>query len=85
MIAGIIIIDIGIQCIQLSNQASVMQLNPKASNRVNTVFMTTFFIGGTLGTFAAGTGWQIAGWTGVAAVGATLATASLLVTLLTRH
>lgn len=85
MIAGIIIIDIGIQCIQLSNQASVMQLNPKASNRVNTVFMTTFFIGGTLGTFSAGTGWQIAGWTGVAAVGATLATASLLVTLLTRH
>ena len=62
-----------------------MQLNPKASNRVNTVFMTTFFIGGTLGTFSAGTGWQIAGWTGVAAVGATLATASLLVTLLTRH
>ena len=42
-------------------------------------------IGGTLGTFSAGTGWQIAGWTGVAAVGATLATASLLVTLLTRH
>ncbi len=81
MITGIIIIDIGIQCIQLSNQASVMQLNPKASNRVNTVFMTIFFIGGTLGTFSAGTGWQIAGWTGVVIVGTALAVASLLVTL----
>ena len=84
-ITGIIIIDIGIQCIQLSNQASVMQLNPKASNRVNTVFMTIFFIGGTLGTFSAGTGWQIAGWTGVVIVGTALAVASLLVTLFSRY
>lgn len=85
IITGIIIIDIGIQCIQLSNQASVMQLNPTASNRVNTIFMTIFFIGGTLGTFFAGAGWQIIGWAGVVAVGAGLAAASLLVTLLTRY
>ncbi len=85
MIAGIIIIDIGIQCIQLSNQASVMQLNPRASNRVNTVFMTIFFIGGTLGTFFASTGWQIAGWNGVVMVGIALALASLLVTLFSRY
>ena len=85
MIAGIIIIDIGIQCIQLSNQSSVMQLNPKAANRVNTVFMTTFFIGGTFGTFSAGTGWQLAGWTGVVAVGIALALLSLCFTLFTRH
>ena len=85
MIAGIIIIDIGIQCIQLSNQSSVMQLNPKAANRVNTVFMTTFFIGGTFGTFSAGTGWQLVGWTGVVAVGIALALLSLCFTLFTRH
>ena len=85
MIAGIIIIDIGIQCIQLSNQSSVMQLNPKAANRVNTVFMTTFFIGGTFGTFSAGTGWQLAGWTGVVAVGIALALLPLCFTLFTRH
>lgn len=51
IIAGIIIIDIGMQCIQLSNQSSIFELCPSASNRVNTIFMTTYFVGGSLGTF----------------------------------
>jgi hypothetical protein len=48
IIAGIIIIDIGMQCIQLSNQTSIFELDPRASNRINTVFMTTYFIGGSM-------------------------------------
>lgn len=44
-IAGIILIDIGMQCIQISNQTSLFELCPSASNRVNTIFMTTYFIG----------------------------------------
>ena len=48
IIVGIIIIDIGMQCIQLSNQTSIFELNPRASNRINTVFMTTYFIGGSM-------------------------------------
>ena len=65
IIAGIIIIDIGMQCIQLSNQTSIFELNPRASNRINTVFMTTYFIGGSMGTFLAGSFWQLYGWHGV--------------------
>ena len=53
IIAGIIMIDIGMQCIQLSNQTSIFELNPRASNRINTIFMTTYFIGGSMGTFLA--------------------------------
>lgn len=46
IILGIIIIDIGMQCIQLSNQTSIFELSPRASNRINTIFMTTHFVGG---------------------------------------
>lgn len=58
IIAGILLIDIGMQCIQLSNQTSAFALCPQASNRINTIFMTTYFIGGSTGTFLAGTFWQ---------------------------
>ena len=71
IILGIIIIDIGMQCIQLSNQTSIFELSPRASNRINTIFMTTYFVGGSLGTFLAGTFWQLHGWHGVIGIGAT--------------
>lgn len=80
IIAGIIIIDIGMQCIQLSNQTSVFYLCPQASNRINTIFMTTYFIGGSLGTFLAGTFWHWHGWHGVILIGAILTGTSLLIT-----
>ena len=84
IIAGVLLIDIGMQCIQLSNQTSIFELCPSASNRVNTIFMTTYFIGGSLGTFLAGSFWHVGGWVGVAAVGATLTLCSLSLTLFTR-
>lgn len=79
LIAAIILVDIGLQCQQLSNQSACIQEVPEASNRANTIFMTTYFIGGSLGTFLAGQGWSIAGWRGVCMVGFAMATASLLI------
>lgn len=84
IIAGVILIDIGMQCIQLSNQTSIFEICPSASNRVNTIFMTTYFIGGSLGTFLAGSCWQAWGWTGVAGIGVGLTLTSLLITLCTK-
>ena len=81
IIAGIIIIDRGKQCIQLSNQTSIFELSPRASNRINTVFMTTYFIGGSMGTFLAGSFWQLYGWHGVISIGVILTGISLLITL----
>lgn len=84
IVAGIIIIDIGMQCIQLSNQTSIFELSPGASNRINTIFMTTYFIGGSTGTFLAGTFWQSFGWYGVIGTGVLLTSASLLITISTK-
>lgn len=84
IVAGIIMIDIGMQCIQLSNQTSIFELSPRASNRVNTIFMTTYFLGGSLGTFLAGTFWQLYEWHGVVAIGTILTGISLLITIISK-
>lgn len=78
IIAAIILADIGAQCQQISNQSGCLQQQPEATNRVNTIFMTTLFIGGSLGTLLSGIGWSHSGWTGVCFVGASFAILSLL-------
>ena len=82
---SIILVDVGLQCQQLSNQSGCIQEIPQASNRVNTVFMTTYFIGGSLGTFLAGWGWKLAEWTGVCVMGAGMAAISLVISLTNLH
>lgn len=84
LIVSLILVDGGLQCLQLSNQSACIQELPEASNRVNTIFMTTYFIGGSLGTFCAGQGWHLAGWTGICTVGALFATISLAITIARR-
>ena len=81
LIAAIILVDIGLQCQQLSNQSGCLQEIPQASNRANTIFMTSYFIGGSLGTFCAGYVWTQADWLGVCIVGIAFAMISLLITL----
>jgi predicted MFS family arabinose efflux permease len=78
LIAAIILVDVGAQCLQISNQSGSLQQLPQATNRVNTIFMTTFFVMGSLATFCAGQSWNHFGWTGVCCVGAAFAVISLL-------
>ncbi len=81
LIAAIILVDVGLQCLQLSNQSGCIEEMPEASSRANTIFMTTYFVGGSFGTFCAGVGWETFGWTGVCSVGVVFALLSLSVTL----
>ena len=69
LIAGVILLDLGCQSALVSNQTSVMALDPQAQGRVNTLYMTTIFLGGAIG--AAISGWAMArfGWEGVIALG----------------
>lgn len=49
LIVGIVLIDIGHQALQISNQTLIYSLKPDARNRFNTVFMTSTFVGGAIG------------------------------------
>lgn len=65
IIIAILLIDAGMQSIHLSNQTSIVALDASVINRINTVYMTIYFLGGSAGTFVSGLSWQHYGWTGV--------------------
>jgi predicted MFS family arabinose efflux permease len=47
---GVIIVDLGLQALHITNQNIIFSRNLEARNRVNTIYMVGFFIGGALGT-----------------------------------
>src|SRR5690606_23837820 len=69
LIIGIILIDQGLQSSNIKNLSDFFALPTNATNRLNTVYMVSYFIGGSLGTYLGAVGWQYAGWTGVCFVG----------------
>jgi predicted MFS family arabinose efflux permease len=82
---GVILMDVGVQATHISNQAIIFALNPSARNRINTIYMVSYFIGGSLGTFLATIVWDKYQWNGVCSVGITLSTIVLIVHLLNRQ
>ena len=81
IIAAIILLELGAQFMQLSNQSGCLQAVPDASNRANTIFMTSLFLGGSLATLLSGIGWRLSGWQGVCLTGAVFAVVPLLTVL----
>jgi len=70
LIAGVLLIDLALQAVHLINQSIIFSKHPEATNRVNTIYMTSYFIGGSLGTVIASIAWEHFQWTGVTLVGA---------------
>jgi predicted MFS family arabinose efflux permease len=66
---GVVILDIGVQAAQISNQSRIYALKPEARSRVNTVYMVCYFIGGATGSAIGALAWRSFGWTGVSAAG----------------
>jgi predicted MFS family arabinose efflux permease len=69
LIIGIILIDMGLQSMHIMNQSSFFALRLAAGNRLNTVYMFSYFIGGSLGTYLAAQAWRAWQWPGVVLVG----------------
>lgn len=82
LIVGIILLDLGLACLNVTNQFIVYSTHPEAANRLNTVYMVSYFVGGSLGTFFAGMAWTYYQWNGVAFVGMLLAALCLICHLL---
>jgi predicted MFS family arabinose efflux permease len=84
LIIGVIIMDMGVQATHISNQAIIFSLNPGARNRINTIYMVSYFVGGALGTFLATRIWDTYNWTGVCTISIILSAIALIVHLSTR-
>jgi MFS family permease len=68
LIVGIVLLDLGTQFGQVSNQAIVQSLSRESSSRNNSLFMFCYFMGGACGTFTATWDWGSWGWNGVCGV-----------------
>ncbi|WP_324678469.1 MFS transporter [Hymenobacter sp. GOD-10R] len=69
LVVGIILLDVGVQGAHISNQSRIFALLPEARSRLNTVYMTAYFIGGSVGSVVGGAAWTTWHWPGVCAVG----------------
>lgn len=78
IIAGVVLLDIGVQGTQILNQSAIYQLRPDARSRLTTAYMTCYFVGGAAGSAAAAYVFERVGWSGVAALGAGLGTMAVL-------
>jgi len=81
LVAGIVLIDMGLQLAHIPNLSRMSSLAPEARTRLNTIYMTSFFIGGTLGSIVGSYAWRMFGWNGVCATGLALVALGALPTL----
>lgn len=69
LIAGVALLDLGSRANLVANQTRLYALLPQARSRLNTVFMTCYFLGGAAGSALGAAVAARFGWHGVAAAG----------------
>ncbi len=69
LIIGAILLDLGVQSNHVANETRIYTLDPAAWNRVNTIYIFMFCVGGSLGCVLGSIGWSIAKWNGVCSMG----------------
>ena len=77
-VVGVLVMDLGLQAINVTNQSSVASLLPAARSRMNAVYMTGYFAGASAGSALGVWAWNLAGWQGACSVGAGLASLAAL-------
>lgn len=69
LVVGVILLDLGVQSTQISNQARIHAISDEFRNRINTIYMVSYFIGGALGSWIGSFSYAHFGWTGVCIAG----------------
>jgi predicted MFS family arabinose efflux permease len=77
LVVGVLVMDACVQGIHVTNQSVVYDLLPEARSRLTTVYMTTMFAGGALGSAAGAQAYGQWGWTGATLVAAAFPVAGL--------
>lgn len=77
LIIGIILLDLAVQGVHITNQSVIYRHMPEARNRLTSGYMTSYFIGGAAGSLLSASAFQTAGWYGVCIVGALLTLVNL--------
>jgi predicted MFS family arabinose efflux permease len=75
--AGVLLLDAGAQGNQIANQGRIYTLDSTLHSRINSVYMVTYFLGGSIGSLIGSQAWAFAGWPGVCATGILFSIAAL--------
>jgi len=81
MIVGVLILDIGVQGLQVTNQSIIYRLAPEARSRINSAYMVWYFVGGALGSATASWLYGTHRWAGVCLLGVGIGTAAVALAL----
>lgn len=81
LVAGIVLLDLGCQGLHISNQSEIYRLAPEARSRVNSAYMTCYFVGGTVGSVGSALCYATGGWFAVGVLGTAFGAAALLLSL----
>jgi predicted MFS family arabinose efflux permease len=84
LIVGIVVLDIGTQGMQITNQGVIYALRPDARSRITSAYMVCYFIGGAVGSISAGTLYSSHGWAGVCLLGVGFGVATLALSVYDR-
>ncbi|WP_024515187.1 MFS transporter [Bradyrhizobium sp. Tv2a-2] len=78
LVLGIILLDLAVQAIHVTNQSVIFAGRPEATSRLVGCYMLFYSIGSGAGAIASTGMYAVAGWAGVAGLGASFAAAGLL-------
>jgi predicted MFS family arabinose efflux permease len=81
LIAGLVVVDLGMQGQHITNQSILYALRPEARSRLTTLYMTGNFVMGAVASATAGVAWSHGGWDAVCLLGASLAAVGCLLWL----
>jgi predicted MFS family arabinose efflux permease len=76
VILGILILDVGTQGLQVTNQSLIYRLAPHARSRINSAYMVCYVVGGALGSWTGSMTYAHYHWTGVCVLGAAIGLAA---------
>jgi predicted MFS family arabinose efflux permease len=78
LVAGVLLLDFGLQAVHVSNQSLIYRLRPEARSRLAAAYMVCYSIGCAIGSIASTALYARAGWFGVCALGAGINAVALL-------
>ncbi|WP_369359386.1 MFS transporter [Streptomyces sp. cg2] len=85
LFAGVILLDLAVQAVHVTNQTLIYALHPDAGSRLIGGYMVFYSIGSATGAIAATSLYTAAGWGAVCALGATFSCLGLVLWAFTRH
>ena len=78
LVTGVLFMDAAVQSSNLLSQSVIYELLPQSRSRITAIYMTTMFVGGALGSWAAAHAYERWGWPGACAAAAAFPAVGLL-------